>query len=115
MPPPWSGPACRWRSTPTITSASRGFSCGPGRSPAANGGAPRVTVVLAGRVHTVAKGTITDGVIVIENGKITSVEQRQNGYRPPAGARVLTAAVVTPGLIDAHAVVPITGALNVPA
>src|SRR5207247_1115910 len=30
-------------------------------------------------------------------------------------ARVLSATVVTPGLIDAHAVVPISGELNVPA
>src|SRR5439155_14428807 len=33
----------------------------------------------------------------------------------PAGTRSLAAAEVTPGLIDAHAVVPVTGLLNVPA
>src|SRR5262249_22286137 len=33
----------------------------------------------------------------------------------PENLPVLTAAVVTPGLIDAHTVVPLTGRLNVPA
>src|SRR5262249_17908582 len=33
----------------------------------------------------------------------------------PAETPVITATEVTPGLIDAHAVVPMTGALNVPA
>jgi imidazolonepropionase-like amidohydrolase len=73
------------------------------------------TVILAGRIHTVANGTITDGVIVVENGKVVSVGPRGRDFTLPAGAQVLTAAEVTPGLIDAHTVVGLTGGLNVPA
>src|SRR5207302_1043396 len=63
--------------------------------------------------HTVAKGTITDGAVLIEDGKIKYVGPRA-GLEVPPGTRVLTAAVVTPGLIDAHAVVGLSGALNFP-
>jgi imidazolonepropionase-like amidohydrolase len=78
-------------------------------------GSPSRFVVLAGRIHTVANGTITDGAIVVENGQIRFVGPRAQLKEIPAQTPVLTAAVVTPGLIDAHAVVPITGELNVPA
>jgi imidazolonepropionase-like amidohydrolase len=75
---------------------------------------PGLLAILAGRIHTVANGTITDGVVLVEGAKIKSVGPR-NGVRIPDGSLVVSAAVVTPGLIDAHAVVPITGQLNIPA
>jgi imidazolonepropionase-like amidohydrolase len=78
-------------------------------------GTPARYAVLAGRIHT-AKGTITNGVIVVNKGVIEAVAADNALPFPlPADLPVLTAAVVTPGLIDAHTVVPLTGRLNVPA
>ena len=68
----------------------------------------------AGRIHTVGKGTINDGVILVEDGKITAVGPRGEFELPPTARRSLTAAVVTPGLIDAHSVVGLSGALQHP-
>jgi imidazolonepropionase-like amidohydrolase len=70
--------------------------------------------IFAGRLHTVARGSIRDGAILLEDGKIRYVGPRAE-LALPAQTPVITAAEVTPGLIDAHAVVPMTGALNVPA
>jgi imidazolonepropionase-like amidohydrolase len=87
-------------------------------APAGVGGAahPGRLVILAGRIHTVGKGIIRDGMIVVEHGKIAYVGPRDEGQiAADRGGRILTAAEVTPGLIDAHAVVPISGRLNVPA
>jgi imidazolonepropionase-like amidohydrolase len=90
------------------------------RAPAApkNHAAPNGTsgryAVLAGRIHTVGRGTITDGVILVKDGKIEAVGAR--GEVPlPDDLPVVTAAVVTPGLIDADTCVPQAGALNLPA
>jgi imidazolonepropionase-like amidohydrolase len=74
--------------------------------------APKRYVVRAARVHTVSSGTIKDGVILVEDGKIKAVGSRDK-VEVPAGVPELTAAVVTPGLIDAHSVVGLAGALNV--
>lgn len=76
---------------------------------------PTRFVVLAGRVHTVANGTITDGAVLVEDGKIRFVGARSKLPASAANLPVLTAAVVTPGLIDAHTVVPVSGELNVRA
>jgi imidazolonepropionase-like amidohydrolase len=51
-------------------------------------------------------------VILVEDGKIVQVGPRALFNLPPQ-MPVLTAAVVTPGLIDAHSVVGLSGALNV--
>jgi imidazolonepropionase-like amidohydrolase len=71
-------------------------------------------VILAGRVHTVSQGTIVDGAILVRDGKIVSVGKRDE-LKLPKNAAVITAAVVTPGLIDAHSVVPAAGQLNISA
>ncbi len=71
-------------------------------------------LVFAGRLHTVAKGTIDDGVVLVEDGKIKYVGPRA-GFNYEAGTPVLAAREVTPGLIDAHSVVGLSGFLNVPA
>jgi imidazolonepropionase-like amidohydrolase len=68
--------------------------------------------IYASRIHTVGQGTITDGVVLVENGKVSSVGPRAKFTLPP-DTPVLTAAVVTPGLIDAHTVIPLTGKFNV--
>ena len=71
-------------------------------------------VVLAGRLHTVAQAPIDDGAVHVKDGEIVYAGARK-GFALPAGAPVLTAAVVTPGLIDAHSVVPLNGAYNISA
>jgi imidazolonepropionase-like amidohydrolase len=70
--------------------------------------------VLAGRIHTVANGDILDGVVLIEDGVIKAVGPRDK-VEIPKGTTHVGAAVVTPGLIDAHSVVGLSGALNIPA
>jgi imidazolonepropionase-like amidohydrolase len=67
--------------------------------------------VLAGRVHTVAQGDIEDAVVLVEDGQIAFVGPRK-GFALPKGVPVIAAAVVTPGLIDTHSVVGLSGALN---
>jgi imidazolonepropionase-like amidohydrolase len=72
------------------------------------------TVIYAGRVYPVGRAPINDGAILIADGKVRFVGPRAD-LQMPARARVITAAAATPGLIDTHAVVPLTGALNLPA
>ncbi len=86
----------------------------PANAPALKG-RPNRLAVYAGRIHTVGKdGTISDGVVLIEDGTIKFVGPRA-GFALPADTPVITAAVVTPGLIDAHSVVPLSGKSNVKA
>ncbi|MEI6240499.1 MAG: amidohydrolase family protein [Planctomycetia bacterium] len=70
-------------------------------------------VIRGDVVHTMAGPPIVDGVIVIEAGKILAVGPAA-GTRVPAGAKQVRAAVVTPGLVDAHSVVGLSGYLNQP-
>ncbi len=70
--------------------------------------------ILAGRIDNVATKSISNGVILIEDGKIKAVGSAFD-VKVPDGWPVLTAAVVTPGLIDAHTVVGLSGAANVSA
>ncbi len=65
------------------------------------------------RVPPVSGPVIENGVVVIENGKITAVGPASD-VTIPEGLRVLEAPVVTPGLVDAHATVGLSGALNIP-
>jgi imidazolonepropionase-like amidohydrolase len=90
----------------------------PSKAPKAPAGAsvpetisPKRFAVLAGRIHTITRGTITDGIVLVENGVIKHVGPRADLALPP-NTPVLTAAEVTPGLIDAHSVVGLSGALN---
>lgn len=64
-------------------------------------------------VHTMAGEPITNGVVLINNGKITAVGPASSVNIPPS-YRVVSAKVVTPGLIDAHTVVGLNGYLNQP-
>jgi imidazolonepropionase-like amidohydrolase len=71
--------------------------------------------VRAATVHTMAGPPIADGVVLIgANGKIERVGTASD-VQVPAGYRTLTASVATPGLVDAHTVVGLAGALNIPA
>jgi imidazolonepropionase-like amidohydrolase len=72
---------------------------------------PKKIAVLAGRIHTVSGAAIENGIILVEDGKIKAVgTTKEIGL--PKGYAVMSASVVTPGLIDAHSVVGLSGALN---
>jgi len=75
------------------------------------GDSPAQIAVHGKTVHTMAGPPIHDGMVLIRDGRIAAV-----GAAPdvvvPAGFRVLEAEVVTPGLIDAHCVVGLSGQYN---
>lgn len=64
-------------------------------------------------VYTMAGQPIANGVVLVNNGKITAVGTASS-VQIPAGYRTITAKVVTPGLIDAHTVIGLNGYLNQP-
>lgn len=64
-------------------------------------------------VHTMAGASIRDGVVLVRGGKIERVGPASS-VKIPKDYRVITARVVTPGLIDAHTVVGLSGYLNQP-
>ncbi len=67
-----------------------------------------------GRLHTVGGGEIKDAAVLIEDGKIAYVGP-EAGAPKPEGVTEIFAAQATPGLIDCHSVIPLTGELNIPA
>ncbi len=64
-------------------------------------------------VHTMAGTALKDAVVLVNNGKIERVGLASQ-VQVPSGYRSITAKVVTPGLIDAHTVVGVSGYLNQP-
>ena len=70
-----------------------------------------VVAIKAGKILTVSGAPVTDGVILIENGKIAEVG---TGIAIPEGASIIDASdsVVMPGLVDAKAVPAVRGDLN---
>lgn len=68
-------------------------------------------VVRAGQLHTAAGAVIEDAVVVVRDGKIAAFGPAAS-TAVPEGLRVLEAAVVTPGIIDAHSVIGLAGYLN---
>jgi len=64
-------------------------------------------------VWTMAGEPITNGVVLVKNGKIEAVGAA-NQIKIPDNYRVINARVVTPGLIDAHTVIGLNGYLNQP-
>src|SRR5437667_3534882 len=63
-------------------------------------GAPAQTIaVKAGRIITVSGPAIENGIVLIRDGKIAAVGKN---IQIPDGARVLEAAVVFPGMVEAH-------------
>jgi imidazolonepropionase-like amidohydrolase len=79
---------------------------GPSAVPAA------AQVAVRGRlVHTMAGAPLADGVVVVTGGRIAAVGPAAT-TPVPEGYRVIEAAVVTPGLIDARSVVGLSGLLN---
>ncbi len=80
----------------------------PGASRAAD--APPLAI-RAKSLHTMAGPAIRDGVVLIRDGKIERVGAAVD-IRIPDGWRVIDAEVATPGLVDAHSTVGLTGYLN---
>lgn len=69
-------------------------------------------LAVRGRVvHTQAGARIEDGVVLVRDGKIAAVGKRGE-VTLPDGITTLEAAVVTPGLIDAHCSLGLAGMLN---
>jgi len=67
--------------------------------------------VMGATIYTMAGAPLKDGVILLRDGKITALGPKVS-VKIPEGYRILQAAVVTPGLIDAHATVGLSGLLN---
>ncbi|HVP73211.1 MAG TPA: hypothetical protein VMS30_05690, partial [Phycisphaerales bacterium] len=64
-------------------------------------------------IHTMAGEPITDGVVIIRDGKIAALGPAA-ATPIPDGLAVREANVVTPGLIDAHGTVGVSGLYNSP-
>jgi imidazolonepropionase-like amidohydrolase len=64
-------------------------------------------------IWTMTGEPITNGVVLIRDGKIERVGAAAQ-VQIPSGYRTVTAKVVTPGLIDAHTVIGLNGYLNQP-
>jgi imidazolonepropionase-like amidohydrolase len=69
--------------------------------------------IVGETVHTMAGASLKNAVVLVRDGKIEAVGTAA-ATAIPAGYRVVKAAVVTPGLIDAHATVGLSGLLNQP-
>lgn len=100
---------------PTRVDAPPAFNTGvvgPAQNPPREG----KYAIVAARIHTVSGAIITNGAILVEDGKITGVfKDGEWNVGRFAGATIIRVAEVTPGLIDAHSVVGLTGLFNVPA
>jgi len=70
-------------------------------------------LVRGQKVFTMAGAPIDDGAVLVSKGKIEKVGPAADIPVPPE-MRVYRAAVVMPGLIDAHSTVGLSGLLNVP-
>lgn len=80
----------------------------------AAGTADAQVAVRGETVYTMAGAPIRDGVVLIgADGRIERVGPAAE-VQVPAGYRTLTGRVVTPGLVDAHSVVGLAGAMNQP-
>ena len=64
-------------------------------------------------IWTMAGEPITNGIVLINNGKIEAVGTAAQ-IKIPANYRIINAKFVTPGLIDAHSVIGLNGYLNQP-
>jgi imidazolonepropionase-like amidohydrolase len=72
----------------------------------------RAQIAVRGKtVHTMAGPPIADGIVVITDGKISAIGVADQ-IAVPDGYKVLSAEVVTPGLVDAHSTVGFAGIYN---
>ena len=72
---------------------------------------PAAVAVYGDTVHTMVGPPIDNGVVIIVDGKLRAVA-KAGEVAIPADATVLRGKVVTPGLVDAHTAVGLTGYLN---
>ncbi|NBB73335.1 MAG: amidohydrolase, partial [Bacteroidetes bacterium] len=70
--------------------------------------------VQADTLYTMAGPPIVEGVVLVRDGRIEQVGAASE-VAVPSGYQTLEAAVVTPGLIDAHSVVGLAGIYNTDA
>ena len=63
------------------------------------------------KIYTMTGPVVEDGVVIIREGKVAAIG-RAADLAIPEGFKVLEAAVVTPGLIDARSVVGLAGYFN---
>jgi imidazolonepropionase-like amidohydrolase len=63
------------------------------------------------RIYTSAGDPIENGIVLIRDGKIASVGSASQ-VKVPDGFELVSAKVVTPGLVDAHSVVGLAGYFN---
>ena len=73
--------------------------------------APKLTLLQAETLYTMAGPPVKDGYLMIRGKKITGVGV---AAQMPPGLSVTKVKVITPGFIDAHSVVGLTGVLNIP-
>lgn len=78
---------------------------------ASNAALAQDVAVRAKTIHTMAGAPVENGVIVIRDGKIAAVGPAAS-TRIPEGFKTIDANVVTPGLIDAHGTLGLTGIYN---
>jgi imidazolonepropionase-like amidohydrolase len=64
------------------------------------------------KIYTASSAPIEDGIILIRDGKIAAAGSADS-IKVPEGYEILKAKIVTPGLIDAHCTVGLSGILNV--
>jgi imidazolonepropionase-like amidohydrolase len=69
--------------------------------------------VKADKIYTSAGDPITNGVVLIRNGKIEKIGSSES-VRIPSGYTVYEAKVITPGLVDPRSEVGLSGDLNIP-
>ena len=70
--------------------------------------------VRAAKVHRVTAAPIDDGVVIVADGKIRTIGTAADLLPLQSDMKLYEAAVLVPGLIDAHATVGLTGILNIP-
>ena len=68
-------------------------------------------LVYADTIHTMAGDAIQDGYVLVRDGDIAAVGQADD-YAPDGTETIMKAAMVTPGLVDAHTCVGLAGHLN---
>jgi imidazolonepropionase-like amidohydrolase len=69
--------------------------------------------VKAEKIYTLAGEPITNGIVLIRDGKIEKIGVAES-VKIPSGYSIYEAKVVTPGLVDPRSVVGLSGALNIP-
>lgn len=75
-------------------------------------GASAQVAVRAATVYPVSGEAIEDGVVVVTDGKIAAIGPAAS-TPVPEGYELLTAAVVTPGLVDVRGILGVSGIYNV--